>query len=327
MSKEVVSKSPIDRLNYTGDLTPVISRAAQAYRLGEARSFSVIPVGYEDCNVVINTPTGEYVAKIFTKDRHPEELVRYCTIMEQVIAGGVNHPPLLHTQDNQIVYSDAETLPMVVMPFIRGNNFLELDHAPTSTERRAILEQAAMINTIPYHPTFLHDSWAIPNIYQIYAKVSPFVPTEELELIQKAIIQYQTIPVSSLPHALVHGDFTKANVLKGDVGKIYVLDFSVANWYPRIQELAVIAANLLYDRENPQPLKQTCELVAEEYSQFNPLTDTERQYLYAYALTGVAMTLMGAHQEKYIKGNDSKETDYWLDLGRNGLRRELHYKL
>jgi len=36
------------------------------------------------------------------------------------------------------------------------------------------------------------------------------------------------------------------------------------------------------------------------------------------------MEFMGAHQEKYINGNDTEETDYWLSLGREGLRTELN---
>ena len=43
----------------------------------------------------------------------------------------------------------------------------------------------------------------------------------------------------------------------------------------------------------------------------------------AYALAGVAMEFMGSHQEKFIKGNVTEETDYWLNLGRTGLRKEF----
>ena len=55
----------------------------------------------------------------------------------------------------------------------------------------------------------------------------------------------------------------------------------------------------------------------------NPLTAGERRHLYTYALAGVVMEFMGSHQEKYINGNDTEETQYWLNLGRQGLRKEL----
>src|SRR3990167_7063243 len=138
--------------------------------------------------------------------------------------------------------------------------------------------------------------------------------------------QYAEIPANDLPHCFVHGDFTKANVMKGRDGKIYVLDFSVANWYPRIQELAVIAANLMHEESDSQSLRERTARVIEIYDKLNPLTEDEKKHLYAYALAGVAMEFMGGHQEKFIKGNATEETEYWLNLGRSGLRRELSEK-
>ena len=111
--------------------------------------------------------------------------------------------------------------------------------------------------------------------------------------------------------------------MKGSDGKIYILDFSVSNWYPRIQEIAVIAANLLYDREGVSTLRSSVEAVVGGYERFAPLTDIEKHFVYTYTLAGVAMEFMGAHQEKYINGNDTQETDFWINLGRNGLKREL----
>jgi Ser/Thr protein kinase RdoA (MazF antagonist) len=98
------------------------------------------------------------------------------------------------------------------------------------------------------------------------------------------------------------------------------LDLSVANWYPRIQELAVIAANLLHEDADNGSLEDKCGIVADEYSQFDRLTAEERQHLPAYTRAGIAMEFMGAHQEKFVNGNDTEETDYWLRLGRKGLR-------
>lgn len=209
------------------------------------------------------------------------------------------------------------------MRFVEGNTFFEFDRAPDADERKAVLEQAALVNRVDYQPTYLFDSWAIPNIRAMFDKVRQFVEPDDLKLVEQAMARYEAIPLDDLPHCFVHGDFTKTNVLKGSDGKIYILDFSVANWYPRIQELSVIAANLLHDSNDSTSLEDRCNQVADEYSQFNQLTDLERLYLPAYALAGIAMEFMGAHQEKYVNGNDTDETDYWLNLGRNGLRKAL----
>lgn len=312
-------QTPADRLNYSGDLTPVIKRVCDAYGVGQLSVSNIIKIGYEDCNVIIETDQAKFVAKMFAKTRTPEDIARYVTTMEKVVRAGVYHPALLLTTAGETTYSDSG-ITLVLMRFVEGKSFLELNRSPSDKERKVILEQAAKVNGIDYQPPYLFDSWAIPNIHVMFEKVKRYISPEDLPLVERVIAGYDAIPVSDLPHCFVHGDFTKANVIKGDDGKVYILDFSVANRYPRIQELAVIVANLLHDN-GAETLEQRCEQVADEYSEFNPLTDQERRHLPAYALAGVAMEFMGAHQEKYINGNDTEETDYWLSIGREGLSR------
>ena len=318
-------QTPLDRLNYSGELGVVINRLAEAYEIGSPTNFSVIGIGYEDCNVVLETSSDKYVVKIFSKDRNEEAIARYSTIMEKAVEAGVNHPPLIKTADGGVVYSDSEAngISMVLMRFVDGQTFLELDRAPDGEERKAVVEQAAKVNSIDYRPPYLFDSWAIPNIKAMFKRTKQFIQPEDIKLIEQAMTQYAEIPVDDLPNCFVHGDFTKANIMKGKDGKIYVLDFSVANWYPRIQEIAVIAANLLHEESSSQTLRNRTEQVSEMYDKLNPLTPDEKKYLYAYALAGVAMEFMGSHQEKFIKGNATEETEYWLNLGRSGLRKEL----
>ncbi|OGZ35247.1 MAG: hypothetical protein A3A94_01375 [Candidatus Portnoybacteria bacterium RIFCSPLOWO2_01_FULL_43_11] len=318
-------QNPIDRLAYKGDLGVVVDRVAGAYEIGSPTNFSVIGVGYEDCNVVIQTADGKYVAKIFSKDRNQEAIARYSTIMEKAVEAGVNHPPLIKTSNGEVVYSDpqANGVSMVLMQFVEGQTFLELNSVPDVKEQETVIEQAAKVNKIDYHPPYLFDTWAIPNIKEMFERIKKFIEPADLKLIEKAMARYIEIPVDTLPHCFVHGDFTKANIMRGNDGKIYILDFSVANWYPRIQELAVIAANLLYDEGSGLSLRDRTERVLEMYDELNPLTPEEKQHLYAYALAGIAMEFMGGHQEKFIKGNTTEETEYWLNLGRNGLRKEL----
>jgi Ser/Thr protein kinase RdoA (MazF antagonist) len=310
---------PTDRLNYDGDFAGIVDELSSAYDIGEVKSFSSIEIGYEDCNVAIEADTGKYVAKMFAKTRTSEDIERYVTIMQKVVEAGVNHPELLSTKQNNRVFA-AGGLSSVLMRFVEGKTFYELDRAPDDSERLAVLEQAKKVNAIEYHPAYLFDSWAIPNISVMLEKVRQFVAPEDLQLAEQAVERYEAIPVETLPHAFVHGDFTKANIMKGDDGEIYVFDFSVANWYPRIQELAVIVANLLHDNTSERSILEICNLVADEYGL---LTDEERKHLPTYTLAGVAMEFLGAHQEKYINGIDNEENDYWMSLGRAGLQKEL----
>ena len=315
-------QAPTSRLNYDGDLESVVQRLCEAYGVGTSTHHSVIEMGYEDCNVIIDTEQDRFMAKMFAKTRTPDDVSRYAGIMQKVVEAGVHHPELISTANGEMVYTDSG-ITLVLMRFVEGKTFFELGRIPDDEERKAILEQAAKINNINYEPPYLFDSWAIPNIRTMFERVQQYIEPDDLQLVSKAMEQYEAIPVDELPYCFVHGDIIKTNLVKADDGGIYVLDFSVANRYPRIQELAVIAANLLHD-ENGSSLKERCEQIADEYSQLNPLTLQEREHLYAYALAGVAMEFMGSHQEKHINGNDSEETDYWLKLGREGLRRALN---
>lgn len=316
-------QTPVGRLNYSGELDPVIDRLCAAYGIGQPDKFSIVEVGYEDCNVVIETAKGKYVAKMFSKTRKPEEVERYTSIMRKVAEAGVNYPELMHTDKREIIHNDREAngISMVLTRFVEGKTFFELDRAPDRHELNLVAEQAAKVNRIDYRPPYLFDSWAIPNIVTMFERVRQFVNPDDIGLVKEVISRFNKIPINVLPHCFVHGDFTKANVIKTADGKVYILDFSVSNWYPRIQELAVIAANLCYDGETA--LQQRSDAVVQEYVKFSKLTPEERKHLYSYTLAGVAMEFMGSHQERFINGNDTKETEYWFNLGREGLRQAL----
>ncbi|MFA6376522.1 MAG: phosphotransferase, partial [Candidatus Paceibacterota bacterium] len=295
---------------------------------GKPAGFYVIEVGYEDCNVAVETDRGKYVAKIFSKTRNREDIARYGAMMEAAVGAGVNHPLLIKTESGAAIYSDAQSngISMVMMDFIEGDTFFDLGRAPDSKEYFSTIEQAARINSMDYHPPYVVDSWAIPNAQAMFERVKQYIQTKDIQLITRAMARYAAIPVNDLPHCFVHGDFSKANVIKGNDGKMYVLDFSVANWYPRIQELAVIAANLFYNENDPIALADRCDFVAGEYDRIIPLADAEKRYLYDYALAGAAMEFMGPYQEKFIHMNSSAETEYRLEAGRNGLRSEFANK-
>ena len=62
-------QTPTDRLAYTGDLAPLIERVAEAYGVGTPTCHSVVEVGYEDCNVIIDTEQDRFLAKMFAKTR------------------------------------------------------------------------------------------------------------------------------------------------------------------------------------------------------------------------------------------------------------------
>ena len=313
-----------DRIDHKGPLAPVVTDICQAYSLGEPLCFSMIDKGYEDYNVKIGAHSGEYVVKIFAKDLDPETISRYSDMMEKVMEAGINHPTLHKTKDGQYVheYHENGNISMVLMDYIEGKTFGELDLISRS-DIAEVLRQASLLHNIDYKPTYINDTWAVQNIETLYAEVAKYLPPKEKAIVFRIIEKFHAMPKDKLPHCLVHGDLHKSNIIKGDDGKIYPIDFSVANYYPRIQELAVISANLLYHNKYGKKLSDISREVAEMYGRFNPLTMEEKSRLYVYTLAVKAMGLLGGCKEKYINQNNSAETEEWISGSIEGLRREF----
>lgn len=311
--------NPLDRINYGGDLATLTAEISQAYQLGEVRRSKPITTGYEDLNIKLTTEKGNFLAKVLSSERTPEDAKRYADIIGVVTEAGINHPePLISPQKGILYQQDGVSL--MLFKFVEGKTFFELNRGPSAEERLEIIEQAAKINSIEYNPPFYDDSWSVTNIHTMFAKVEQFLVDNDKILLAEVLRRYDTVP-TNLPHAFVHGDIITTNVVKGDDDKMYILDFSVANWYPRIQELAVIASSLL----SGMNLSERCQLLVEDYEKFSSLQEVEKGSLYNYALAAVAMELIGAYHEKHLEGNGSAENNHWMELGRRELKQELGY--
>ena len=98
-----------------------------------------------------------------------------------------------------------------------------------------------------------------------------------------------------------------------------MLDFALANRWPRLQELAVIAASLLHGA--PAPFPPAWSTVARLYSAAGPapLTPEEEAALPAVGRAAAAMELLGGLNQ-WRQGNRGPETDSLIEIGTTGLR-------
>jgi Ser/Thr protein kinase RdoA (MazF antagonist) len=315
-----------DRINYKGNLDAVIERVVSRYSLGTLDNFSVIEVGFEDYNLKIVANTGKYLAKVFSRKRSDEDIRRYVETIAKVVDAGVQHPLPIKLPDSNLLYTDSDSgLKLVVMQYIEGQTFYEMERLPNKGELGLICAEAVKIHALDYNPVFIFDSWAIPNMKWMYDKTKEHLTEEGLRLVGKAYDYFEAIPFDDLPKCFVHGDLTKANTIRRDDGKIYIIDFAVSNTYPRIQELAVMAANLMFDEkaQRQSSLKERVEIVTQTYLQAGgELTQIEKDNVFNYALPAAAMEYMGSVNERIV-GDDSAEIAYWEKLGLESLRDAL----
>jgi thiamine kinase-like enzyme len=211
------------------------------------------------------------------------------------------------------------------MEYVHGKTFYDLSRIPNKDELIMICTEAVKINSMKYEPEYIFDSWAIPNMKWMYEKTKDHLSAEGLRLVQKAFKIYDSIPINDLPKCFVHGDLTKTNLIIGEDNKIYVLDFAVSNTYPRIQELAVMVANLMFDEkaERTMSLKEKVDLIVNIYlAAGGNLSQIETDNIMNYALPGAAMEYMGSVNERIV-GDTSKEIKYWEKLGLETLMEAL----
>jgi Ser/Thr protein kinase RdoA (MazF antagonist) len=305
-------------------LPHLVGHVAAEYQLGGVQDWHVLTTGYEDCDIDLRAGRTHLVVKVFTRDRGGLA-ARTAGLIARAQAAGVRHPRLHRDRGGSLVHCyDGHQL--IVMDFDPGRSFYDLGRAPTTDELTAIITQAARIHALDAHPEFVFDPWAITNLIPMAAAVGPGLADPQLRrLVGRAIREVRRIDRLALPDALIHADLTKGNVLLGLGGEVTVLDFAVANRFPRVQELAVIAANLTHGSPDPLPVRiEDIEDIASLYSGIAPLplTGPERDAPRAFGLAAAAMELLGALAERQA-GNDSPETRYLISLGTAGLRDYL----
>lgn len=310
------------RINYQGDLKPFLQQVCKDFNIGEYNAHEIVPIGYEDFNLFVITNKGKYFVKVFGSFRSKDECNRYVGIMESALKAGVSHPLLFKSNQGYLYELSKNSLTdrICVMQYIDGKIFYELQATPSAEEKRFIIKQAALINKINITPSTIYDQWAITNFLKEYEKKNKYLSEEDKKLIEPMVEAYNSLSIDGLPHCFVHGDITKTNTMRSANGDIYILDFAVANYYPRIQELAVILCDLFFDAKNPNAFPQNYDLALNEYQNYISLTADELKKVPEYVKLAHTMHVLLANYEKVANNNSSSENEYFLGMGRAGLR-------
>jgi len=263
---------------------------------------------------------------MFANFRDEAEIERYVDVMVKALEAGVQHPKLLKSSLGylQKLHFDGKEISLCVMEKIDGVSFYEKNLKATKDEMRFLIQQAALINKIDLSPKPVYDSWAIVHFLEEYKKKRQYLDKDDLILSDRLEKQFSELEIEKLPHCFVHGDIIKTNVMKDKNGKLYIIDFSVSSYYPRIQELAVLLCNMLFDEDNPETFPDYYKLAVEEYQKHNTLTKKEIEILPLFVKVAHVMHVLCATYEKVAKGNDSIENDYWINLGKKGLKYSVN---
>lgn len=308
------------RISYQGDLKPFLQKVSKDFNIGGYQSHEIVPIGYEDFNLFLTTDKGTFFVKVFGTFRDENECLRYVDIIEHAVNAGVSTPKLYKSNQGYLYQIEFEGVDrLIVMEYIDGKIFYELQTSPTEEEIKFIIKQTALINKIDLKPSLVYDHWAITSLSREYEEKGKCLSEQDNQFVRPLVDAFKSLNVEDLPHCFVHGDITKTNTMKSSKGDISILDFAVANWYPRIQELSVLLCDLFFDPTKTQNFFLTYKLVLSEYQKYITLTPDEIRSLPIYLKLAHVMHVLLANYEKEANGNTSVENEYFLNMGRRGL--------
>ena len=309
-----------DRINLNTDLSRISRLICNEYDLGEYISETIITVGYEDFNYILETTTGKYCVKIFHRGRKDKDCKKYIDRIELAEAADINTPKLYRANNASecIIEVDGVKYRLCLFEYINGNSFFELGITPNEDEIKEIVRQMTNIHKQQLNSAVIYDKWAIINFIEEFEDKKQYLNERDYKKLSELLIRFKDIDMEKLPHAFTHGDIISTNVMKDNNGKLWIIDFAVSNYMPGIVDLAVSSCNLCL---NPKSLKETkseIEMILKEYEKYNKLTDYEKK---AFPIFFDIANAMGILQISYLisQGEASMEDSFWYNVSEKGL--------
>ena len=309
-----------ERINLKSELSDLSKVICKKYKLGQYISEELILVGYEDFNFILTTDIGKFCVKVFNKERTYEDVKKYIDRIE--LANSINiNTPKVYNCDNGILCEIAlnnTKFRLCVFQYIDARSFYDLNEIPTETEIKNIIEQMAHIHNAKLKSDFIYDKWTITNFEKEYAEKGKYLDNKYNKIFESLVHKIASVKFEELPTSFVHGDIISSNVMKDSRNKLWIIDFAVSNYLPRIVDLAVTSCNLCLNPESIDKTIESTKMILSEYQNYNKLTDYE---LACFPLFYDLANAMGILQISYLNslGETSEEDAFWLSESEKGL--------
>ena len=159
------------------------------------------------------------------------------------------------------------------------------------------------------------------SIFVNYNKKIDKLDSKDKELVTKVYEQMKDIDFTKFKMSYIHADIIKSNLILDTNNKIWLIDFSVLNYLPRIIELAVAMFGICLTDDRVATINNINTLI-NEYNKHNKLEDYEIRNL---PMAFNCISAMNILQTSFIKNTDEtfEENEHWLLEGRKGIKLEL----
>lgn len=317
---------PQERIAYQGELSIFLEQTLSQYDLGDYRGHEVKQNGYEDFNVVAETSTQKVFVKCFADWRSREDCRRYIEMMLAAGRHGAVTTPRLYKNRSGFELSELNigdiTVYLCAMQFLDGGNIWESGRPLSLPEKESVIHEAAKISQLAYRPQYVKDSWAVVNLPETYTKNRHRIDEADRSKIDIILGEFESFDIQALPTCFVHGDIRTTNVMRHSDARLHVIDFSVANIYPRIMELAVLFSDVLFEPESKTTFEETYRWALDIYADAGVnLGPNELRGLPLFVKMAHAANVIGASSVEATQYISKAENEHWLKLGKQGLHR------
>lgn len=309
-----------DRINLNTNLDNISKEICKKYNLDDYISDELILVGYEDFNYILNTTKGKYCVKIFNKERTNKDVNNYIDRIELASTLNINTPKVYRVKNNclQIIDINNNQYRLCVFEYVNGKSFYDLNEIPAEKEIKEIIKQMVYIHNAKLDSEYIYDKWTITNFIKEYKDKKNYLDKKYIDIFNKLTNRLEKVDFNKLVYSFVHGDIISSNVMKDKNNKLWIIDFAVSNYLPRIVDLAVTSCNLCLNPTSKAKTIESTKMILEEYQKYIKLNEYE---LETFPLFYDLANAMGILQISYLNsiGEASDEDKFWLEESEKGL--------
>lgn len=334
------------RVDFTKDeTTDVLNKIIDNYNFAKLKSYHVIETGYEDFNVYVETRNKEFVIKFFSNERTIKNIYHYIKIIELLSNNKYLNIPKIYKNKGGIlgqVDYNGKVIYFFVMEYIDGKTVLELnkkiglktiikiifDILKYNCVNKELKEYLLSDTAKEFKP---YDMWSYENFLKEYEEKSQYLQEEDRILIKPVVDYFRDMqkryerygevfknrPVIP-PYISAHNDFLSTNIILKNNIEPYYIDFSVSSISLNFVDIAVFGCDTVL----------APDMSPKEYAKYLKIISyiLYRTHIMEYNLYPTSVAVQHAIHiliANYLKVNEhisSEENDYWLNIGRKGIR-------
>ena len=327
------------------ELKNILERIISDYKFASIKTYHVIETGYEDFNVYLETLNNKYVVKFFSNERTMDNINHYIKIVDLITKQDYLSIPKVYKNNNKILGEidyNGDKIYYFVMEYINGKTIYDLDKDVDLKTIIKIVFDILKYNCVNRElKDYLYsdeakkfkqyDMWSYENFLEEYKDKSKYLSSDDNELIRPIVTYYEdmlnrykkyddrfkNMPVMP-PYMSAHNDFISTNIILKDNKEPYYIDFSVSSVALNFVDIAIFGCDTVLKKG----------ITPEEYAKYLKIISyiLYRTHIMEYNLypTAVAVQhaihILIANYYKVYEHVDSTENDYFLNLGRMGIR-------